>query len=80
MPGELFLSGVACCGMELIQVLAKDMSLPLKKAQVVVEGESGVRHPVRTDLTVFNRVSLAFTLEGVTESEAAQLIEAFKGR
>ncbi len=80
MPGELFLSGLACCGVELIQVLAKDMGLPLKKAQAVVEGESGGRHPLRNDLTVFNRVALDFTLEGVTDAEAARLIAAFKGR
>src|SRR5919197_556714 len=66
-PGELFLAGVASCGVELLQVLAKDQRLTLGRVAVVVTGEIDRDNPVRSDLSVFNSVRLQFQLEGVTE-------------
>jgi hypothetical protein len=37
-------------------------------------------NPVRPDLSLFNQVRLTFKLEGVTEDQAAGLIESFKRR
>jgi aspartate/tyrosine/aromatic aminotransferase len=44
--------------------------------------EKGTRrvNPVRQDFTVFNTVQLRFRLAGVTQSEAEDLIDRFKGR
>jgi uncharacterized OsmC-like protein len=79
-PAELFLAGIAACGVELVEVLAKDEGLPLEKASVDVTGELDPAHPVREDLSVFNAVRLRFELSGVDEQEATHLVERFKRR
>ena len=79
-PAELFLSGVAACGVELVQVLARQHGVPLKAVSVEFAGVIDRSSPVRRDLTLFNSVTLRFHLEGVTEDQGAQLIESFKGR
>lgn len=79
-PAEVFLSGVASCGVELIQVLAKSMAIPLQGVDVRIHGMMDRANPVRPDVTLFNSVQLAFELAGVTDKDAKQLIETFKGR
>ena len=79
-PAELFLAGVAACGVELLEVIAKNEEIPLESASVDIAGELDPSAPVREDLTVFNRVRLAFHLQGVTEDEATRLVERFKRR
>ena len=79
-PAELFLSGVAACGVELVQVLARQHGVPLKAVSVEFAGVIDRSSPVREDLTLFNSVRLKFHLKGVTEDQGAQLIESFKGR
>ncbi len=79
-PAELFLSGVAACGVELVQVLARQHGVPLKAVSVEFAGVIDRISPVRQDLTLFNSVRLRFHLKGVTEDQGAQLIESFKGR
>lgn len=79
-PAELFLAGVAACGVELLQVIAKSEGSPLESARVEITGEIDPANPVRPDLSVFNSVRLAFRLAGVTEDEASELVERFKGK
>jgi uncharacterized OsmC-like protein len=79
-PGELFLSAVAACGVELIQVLAKGDDVPLQRVDVVVEGVQNRDAPVRPDVSLFNSVKLEFQLAGVTESQGRDLVERFKRR
>jgi uncharacterized OsmC-like protein len=79
-PAEIFLSGVASCGVELIQVLAKGMAIPLQRVDVKIQGMMDRAHPVRPDVSLFNSVQLDFQLTGVTDNEAKQLVETFKGR
>ena len=79
-PAELFLAGVATCGVELLGVLAKQQGAPLTGVQVQVRGRMDRANPVRPDLSLFNQVRLTFKLEGVTEEQAAGLIESFKRR
>ena len=79
-PAELFLAGVAACGVELLEVIAKGEEIQLESASVDIAGELDPSAPVREDLTVFNRVRLAFHLQGVTEDEATRLVERFKRR
>jgi uncharacterized OsmC-like protein len=79
-PAELFLSGVAGCGVELIQVLAREQNLPLEAVDVAISGVLDRSNPVRTDLALFNAVRLRFFLKGVSDEEGAQLIESFKRR
>jgi uncharacterized OsmC-like protein len=79
-PGELFLAGVASCGVELIHVIAREQDVGLRRVGVSVQGTIDRSRPVRPDLALFNSVRLDIELAGVSEQEAGQLVEAFKGR
>ncbi len=79
-PAEMFLSAVASCGVELIEVLAKSSGISLQGVQVVIQGSMDRSRPVRPDVSLFNSVRLDFRLKGVADKEAKQLVEAFKGR
>ena len=80
IPGELFLSGVAACGVELLQVLARAQQVPLQAATVAIRAVLDPSKPVRSGVSLFNSVRLHFHLRGVTQEQGAQLIEAFKRR
>ncbi len=79
-PAELFLAGVASCGVELLQVIARADDIPLTRAEVSISGEIDPANPVREDVTVFNRVALRFSLAGVDAEQADRLVKSFKGR
>lgn len=79
-PAEVFLSGVASCGVELAQVLARSQDIPLSGIAVDIQGMFDRSQPVRPDVTLFNSVRLHFRMKGVTEGQGRQLVEAFKGR
>jgi uncharacterized OsmC-like protein len=74
-PGEAFLAGVAACGVELAQVIAAEDGLAVGAVNVRIDGVVDREHPVREDLTVFNRVRMRFTIEGVSEEQAESLVE-----
>jgi uncharacterized OsmC-like protein len=79
-PGELFLSAVAACGVELMQVLAKDQDVPLQGVEVAIEGVQDRDAPVRPDVSLFNTVRLRFQLGGVSADQGRDLVERFKRR
>ena len=79
-PAELFLSSIAACGVELLQVIAKAQEVPLQEVSVTIEGLQDRSNPARQDFSVFNSVRLRFSLKGVSEEQGMQLIEAFKRR
>jgi uncharacterized OsmC-like protein len=78
-PAELFLAGIAACGVELVQVIGREQQLA-PQIRVEIEGAIDRAKPVRKDLTVFNTVRLRFSLTGVTRAQGNDLIERFKGR
>ena len=79
-PAELFLSAVASCGVELVEVIAKSANIPLRTIQASIEGVVDRSRPARSDVSLFNSVRLQFAMEGVTDPQARQLVETFKGR
>jgi len=79
-PGELFLSAVACCGVELVQVIAKTDGIPLRRIEVAIQGQMDRSKPVRPDVSLFNSVSLHFQMTGVTDEDGKSLVDGFKGR
>jgi uncharacterized OsmC-like protein len=79
-PAEIFLAGVAACGVELIQVLARSSNVPLAGIGVKIQGAMDRSKPVRPDVSLFNSVRLHFQMQGVTDQQAKQLVETFKGR
>ena len=79
-PAELFLSAVASCGVELVQVIAKSDGIPLQGIAVEIHGRMDRSKPVRPDVSLFNSVKLQFRMRGVADSDAKNLVEKFKGR
>ncbi|HLK31591.1 MAG TPA: OsmC family protein [Terriglobales bacterium] len=79
-PVEVFLASVAACGVELVQVIAKNEKQPLKKVVVQISSTQDRSKPVRPDVSLLNSVHLKFRLTGVSQQEGERLIGAFKGR
>jgi len=79
-PPEIFLAGVATCGVELLHVIARDESIPLRSVSAQIEGWIDRDHPVRPDVMVFNGARLKLSLDGVTREQAVDLVEKFKSR
>ena len=79
-PVELFLSAVASCGVELIQVIARDEEIPLRSVAVEVHGMIDRGKQARPDVTLLSQVRLRFFLEGVADPQAKLLVEGFKRR
>jgi len=79
-PAELFLSGVAACGIELLQVIAKERGVPLETASVAISGTIDRSRPVRPDLSLFNSVRLRFHLTGVTREQGEEIVAGFQSR
>src|SRR6187401_2347726 len=51
-PPELFLSAVASCGVELVQVIARDTNVQIGPASVTIHGVVDRSRQARTDLTL----------------------------
>src|SRR5947207_9118860 len=66
-PAELFLSAVASCGVELVQVLAKSAGIPLQGIEVKINGLMDRSKPVRSDDSLFNSSSLQFQMKSVSD-------------
>lgn len=79
-PAESFLAGIAACGVELVQALARDQQLALAGVKVAMSGIMDRTNPVRTDVTVFNAIEMQFQLAGVTQAQGEDLIARFRGR
>jgi organic hydroperoxide reductase OsmC/OhrA len=79
-PAELFLAGVATCGVELLQVIARGDDVELGAVSARISGEIDRERPVREDVTVFTSVRLDLEVEGVGQAEAERLVEQFKRR
>ena len=77
-PPEAFLAGVAACGVELIQVLGKQQGHNDVRVSAQIAGRIDRDNPVRTDVTVFNTVTLDLQISGVAPDIAFELAEQFK--
>src|ERR1700738_3799087 len=73
-PAEMFLSGVAACGVELIQVLAKQIDVPLRSISVATQATQDPTAPVRPDVNLFNTVRVSFALGGVSQEQGHDLV------
>src|SRR5437588_10940384 len=65
-PGELFLSGVAACVVEHVQVVARAKQVPLQAATVTIRGGLDPNNPLRPELSLFNVVRVNFPPKAVT--------------
>src|SRR5688572_23196786 len=79
-PPEVFLSGVAACGVELVHVIAREQGARVGAVSVSAYGELDRANQKRTDVTVLNEVRLSFELSDTDSATAAKLVEGFKRR
>ncbi|HET6317515.1 MAG TPA: OsmC family protein [Chloroflexota bacterium] len=79
-PAELFLGGVATCGVELIQVLARDQNIPLQRVTTSISAEQDPSKRVRDDVSTFTSVRMQLRLSGVSQEQAQDLVERFRRR
>jgi uncharacterized OsmC-like protein len=79
-PPEIFLAGVVTCGVELVQVFAKDKKIPLRSATGTISATLNRSNQSRSDVTLFNSVQLDIALAGVTQDEGNELVRAFQAR
>lgn len=79
-PPEVFLSAVASCGVELVQVIARDTNVQIGPVSVTVHGVVDRSRQARPDVTLFNSVRMDFIVRGTDGSSAAALVEGFKRR
>jgi uncharacterized OsmC-like protein len=79
-PPELFLAAVASCGVELVQVIARETNAKIGPVSVSLHGTLDRSRQARTDVTLFNSVRMDFTVHGTDGSTAAALVEGFKRR
>ena len=73
-PAELFLAGIASCGVELVQVIARKDDTAVGSVRARISGDIDPERPVREDVTVFTSVRLELDVEGVGQTEAERLV------
>jgi uncharacterized OsmC-like protein len=74
-PAEVFLSGVSACAVHLVERFADEHGVPLQHADVEIEGLR-----LTTDPTRFQRVEMRFVLQGPSQEQAEELVQAYQGR
>ena len=79
-PPEVFLSSIAACGAELVQVIARAENIPIDAVSVQIHGVVDRSRQARQDVTTFNSLTLDFTVRGTDGASAASLVEGFKRR
>ncbi len=72
---EAFLAGISSCGVTLIEAHAKDTGIPLKRLEVAIEGVRTAEEPNR-----FASIAMRFEIAGVSQAQAEQLVETYRGR
>ena len=79
-PPELFLAAVASCGVELLQVIARDEGRPIGAIRLTVEGTVDRSRQPHADLTVFTQLRMRFSVAGTDAAAARALVDGFKRR
>jgi uncharacterized OsmC-like protein len=72
---EAFLAGIASCGVTLIEMHAQETGVPVSRMDVTIEGMRTAQDPTR-----FAQVTMKFSMAGVSQAQAEQLVETYRGR
>ena len=72
-PAEAFLSGVAACGVLLVEGRARATGVALAKAEATIEA---IRK--RSDTSVFQEIRLAFVVSGTDLKQAQALVSYYQ--
>lgn len=79
-PAELFLGGVAACGAELVQVIAREENRPLSGVEVAIRGTVDRSRQRHAGVSTFTHVHVDIALAGTDGAHAAALVEGFRRR
>jgi uncharacterized OsmC-like protein len=79
-PAEAFLAAVAACGVELVQVIAREDGVSIGRVEANLVGTVDRSNPPRPDYTVFNKVVASFIVTDTREETARDLVERFTRR
>ena len=77
-PTELFLASIACCGVELVQLLARSKAISLAAIAVDIKGTFDRSRPGRSDVSPLNSVHLHFRMKGITDEQGRLLVGGAK--
>ena len=77
--GELFLSGISACAVNMVERIAHDEKIALDWMYVTVESykDADADHG---DLSLYDGIRVYFEMWGVDDDEAHQLVDAWKRR
>ena len=77
--GELFLSGIAACAVNMVERIAHDEEIPLEWMDVGVES---YRDPEKEagDISLYDAIRVNFEMWGVAAEQANELVETWKRR
>ena len=74
-PGEAFLGGISACGVLMVERLARESGVPLRAAEVWIEGRR-----LRGDPSWYTAIDLRFRLDGPTGEQAGALVARYRER
>ncbi len=77
--GELFLTGVSACAVNMVERIAKQDKIVLQWMDVSVEAYRDPDKPAG-DLTIFDAIRVHFEMWGVRPEQAEGLVETWKRR
>lgn len=77
--GELFLSGISACAVNMVERLASTGGSPLDWMDVGVESYRDADKPAG-DITLYDAIRVKFELWGVDDDQAHELVETWKRR
>jgi uncharacterized OsmC-like protein len=72
--GDAFLAGISSCGVNLVERVAQELSIPVQRTEVTIDG---YRNRQRTPAQ-FEWIDLRFTLVGPTQEQAEVLVGRYK--
>ena len=77
--GEYFLSGITACAVNMVERIANSEDIALDWMEVDIES---YRDPDKTpgDLTLYDAIRVHFTMWGVDDDQAHELVETWKRR
>jgi uncharacterized OsmC-like protein len=77
--GELFLSGIAACAVNMVEKIAHDDRIPLDWMDVGVESYRD-RDKAPGERTLYDAIRVNFEMWGVDDDQAHELVETWKRR
>ena len=77
--GEAFLSGITACAVNMLERIAHENEMPLKRVDVTMEATRDYdAPPIHPQLSVYDDVSMLFELAGIDDDQAQELIQTYK--